>query len=110
MKLRTPVLFLSRHHSGTGRWTWRQTRCRVTVSLNPILSLKIMVILSGELGSLAEMEDLLLRNLFQGYQRWVRPIQHANDRVTVRFGLKISQLVDVVRMHTTPRAHTQTRN
>uniref|UniRef100_A0A8C7SUR6 Neurotransmitter-gated ion-channel ligand-binding domain-containing protein n=1 Tax=Oncorhynchus mykiss TaxID=8022 RepID=A0A8C7SUR6_ONCMY len=41
------------------------------------------------------MEDLLLRNLFQGYQRWVRPIQHANDRVTVRFGLKISQLVDV---------------
>ncbi|KAK6298460.1 hypothetical protein J4Q44_G00315150 [Coregonus suidteri] len=49
----------------------------------------------GEFGSLAEMEDLLLRNLFQGYQRWVRPIQHANDTVTVRFGLKISQLVDV---------------
>uniref|UniRef100_A0A8C7SU90 Neurotransmitter-gated ion-channel ligand-binding domain-containing protein n=1 Tax=Oncorhynchus mykiss TaxID=8022 RepID=A0A8C7SU90_ONCMY len=49
----------------------------------------------GEFGSLSEMEDLLLRNLFQGYQRWVRPIQHANDRVTVRFGLKISQLVDV---------------
>ncbi|CAB1325438.1 unnamed protein product [Coregonus sp. 'balchen'] len=24
----------------------------------------------GEFGSLAEMEDLLLRNLFQGYQRW----------------------------------------
>lgn len=46
------------------------------------------------------MEDLLLRNLFQGYQRWVRPIQHANDTVTVRFGLKISQLVDVVRTDT----------
>ncbi|XP_034147780.1 neuronal acetylcholine receptor subunit non-alpha-3 isoform X2 [Esox lucius] len=49
----------------------------------------------GEFVSLAEMEDLLLRNLFQGYQRWVRPIQRANDTVTVRFGLKISQLVDV---------------
>ncbi|XP_046875049.1 neuronal acetylcholine receptor subunit non-alpha-3-like [Hypomesus transpacificus] len=49
----------------------------------------------GEFVSLAEMEDALLRNLFQGYQRWVRPIQHANDTVTVRFGLKISQLVDV---------------
>lgn len=49
----------------------------------------------GEFVSLAEMEDLLLRNLFQNYQRWVRPIQHANDTVTVRFGLKISQLVDV---------------
>ncbi|KAM6979554.1 neuronal acetylcholine receptor subunit non-alpha-2-like [Aplochiton taeniatus] len=41
------------------------------------------------------MEDALLKSLFQGYQRWVRPIQHANDTVRVRFGLKISQLVDV---------------
>ncbi|XP_071773335.1 neuronal acetylcholine receptor subunit non-alpha-3-like isoform X2 [Centroberyx gerrardi] len=49
----------------------------------------------GEFVSLAEMEDTLLRNLFQGYQRWVRPIQRANDTVRVRFGLKISQLVDV---------------
>nr|XP_061786619.1 neuronal acetylcholine receptor subunit non-alpha-2-like isoform X1 [Nerophis lumbriciformis]XP_061786620.1 neuronal acetylcholine receptor subunit non-alpha-2-like isoform X1 [Nerophis lumbriciformis]XP_061786621.1 neuronal acetylcholine receptor subunit non-alpha-2-like isoform X1 [Nerophis lumbriciformis] len=45
--------------------------------------------------SLAEMEDALLKNLFQGYQRWVRPIQHANETIRVRFGLKISQLVDV---------------
>lgn len=51
----------------------------------------------SEFVSLAEMEDALLRNLFQGYQRWVRPIQHANDTIKVRFGLKISQLVDVVR-------------
>lgn len=51
----------------------------------------------SEFVSLAEMEDTLLRNLFQGYQRWVRPIQHANDTIQVRFGLKISQLVDVVR-------------
>ncbi|XP_063046432.1 neuronal acetylcholine receptor subunit non-alpha-2-like [Engraulis encrasicolus] len=41
------------------------------------------------------MEDLLLRTLFKEYQRWVRPTQHANDTITVRFGLKISQLVDV---------------
>ncbi|CAB1430226.1 unnamed protein product [Pleuronectes platessa] len=45
--------------------------------------------------SLAEMEDLLMRNLFRGYQKWVRPVQHSNDTITVRFGLKISQLVDV---------------
>ncbi|XP_075959993.1 neuronal acetylcholine receptor subunit non-alpha-3-like [Anarhichas minor] len=49
----------------------------------------------NEFVSLAEMEDALLRSLFQGYQRWVRPIQHVNDTVRVRFGLKISQLVDV---------------
>lgn len=46
---------------------------------------------------MAEMEDTLLRNLFRGYQKWVRPVLHANDTITVRFGLKISQLVDVVR-------------
>lgn len=56
-----------------------------------------------EFVSLAEMEDTLLRNLFRGYQKWVRPVLHANDTITVRFGLKISQLVDVVR-HT----HTHT--
>ncbi|XP_023674175.1 neuronal acetylcholine receptor subunit non-alpha-3-like isoform X1 [Paramormyrops kingsleyae] len=49
----------------------------------------------GEFASLAEMEDTLLRDLFHDYQKWVRPIQHANDTITVRFGLKISQLVDV---------------
>lgn len=47
--------------------------------------------------SLAELEDSLLRNVFRGYQKWVRPVQNANDTITVRFGLKISQLVDVVR-------------
>ncbi|MGH0159829.1 UNVERIFIED_CONTAM: hypothetical protein FKN15_070209 [Acipenser sinensis] len=45
--------------------------------------------------SLAEMEDSLLRNLFRGYQKWVRPVQHSDDTITVKFGLKISQLVDV---------------
>ncbi|XP_076873779.1 neuronal acetylcholine receptor subunit beta-3a isoform X1 [Brachyhypopomus gauderio] len=48
-----------------------------------------------DLLSLAELEDMLLRNLFHGYQKWVRPVFHANDTITVRFGLKISQLVDV---------------
>lgn len=50
--------------------------------------------------SLAEREDALLRDLFQGYQRWVRPVLHANHTVKVRFGLKISQLVDVVGQQT----------
>ncbi|KAL2098207.1 hypothetical protein ACEWY4_007414 [Coilia grayii] len=48
-----------------------------------------------EFVSLAELEDALLTNLFKGYQKWVRPVLHANDTITVRFGLKISQLVDV---------------
>lgn len=45
---------------------------------------------------MAENEDALLRHLFQGYQKWVRPVQNSNDTIKVLFGLKISQLVDVV--------------
>ncbi|XP_047935853.1 neuronal acetylcholine receptor subunit beta-3 isoform X2 [Anser cygnoides] len=45
--------------------------------------------------SVAENEDALLRHLFQGYQKWVRPVQNSNDTIKVLFGLKISQLVDV---------------
>ena len=46
--------------------------------------------------SIAEAEDALLRHLFQSYQKWVRPVLHSNDTIKVYFGLKISQLVDVV--------------
>ncbi|XP_039206948.1 neuronal acetylcholine receptor subunit beta-3 isoform X2 [Crotalus tigris] len=45
--------------------------------------------------SFAENEDALLRHLFRGYQKWIRPVKHANDTIKVYFGLKISQLVDV---------------
>ncbi|XP_055488368.1 neuronal acetylcholine receptor subunit beta-3-like [Leucoraja erinacea] len=44
---------------------------------------------------LAEMEDTLLKNLFLGYQKWVRPVRNRNDTIRVKFGLEISQLVDV---------------
>ncbi|KYO35072.1 neuronal acetylcholine receptor subunit beta-3 isoform B [Alligator mississippiensis] len=46
-------------------------------------------------GSIAENEDALLRHLFQGYQKSVRPVENSNDTIKVLFGLKISQLVDV---------------
>nr|XP_020657033.1 neuronal acetylcholine receptor subunit beta-3 isoform X1 [Pogona vitticeps] len=45
--------------------------------------------------SFAENEDALLRHLFRGYQKWIRPVKHSNDTIRVYFGLKISQLVDV---------------
>ncbi|XP_069633534.1 neuronal acetylcholine receptor subunit beta-3 isoform X3 [Haliaeetus albicilla] len=45
--------------------------------------------------SIAENEDVLLKHLFQGYQKWVRPVENSNDTIKVLFGLKISQLVDV---------------
>ncbi|XP_069092729.1 neuronal acetylcholine receptor subunit beta-3 [Pleurodeles waltl] len=45
--------------------------------------------------SIAETEDALLRNLFKGYQKWVRPVPNSNNTIKVHFGLKITQLVDV---------------
>ncbi|XP_053911227.1 neuronal acetylcholine receptor subunit beta-3 isoform X2 [Cuculus canorus] len=45
--------------------------------------------------SIAENEDALLKHLFEGYQKWVRPVENSNDTIKVLFGLKISQLVDV---------------
>lgn len=56
----------------------------------------MMVKATAGFSSIAENEDALLRDLFQGYQKWVRPVLNANDTIKVYFGLKISQLVDVV--------------
>ncbi|XP_014711928.1 neuronal acetylcholine receptor subunit alpha-5 isoform X4 [Equus asinus] len=43
----------------------------------------------------AKHEDSLFKNLFQDYERWVRPVEHLNDKIKIKFGLAISQLVDV---------------
>ncbi|XP_023675511.1 neuronal acetylcholine receptor subunit alpha-5 [Paramormyrops kingsleyae] len=48
-----------------------------------------------KLSSYAKMEDRLLKHLFGNYQKWVRPVEHLNGTVQVKFGLAISQLVDV---------------
>ncbi|KAK6294622.1 neuronal acetylcholine receptor subunit alpha-5-like isoform X1 [Coregonus clupeaformis] len=48
-----------------------------------------------KLSSYAKTEDKLFKNLFRNYQKWVRPVEYLNGTVRVRFGLAISQLVDV---------------
>uniref|UniRef100_A0A668AZA4 Cholinergic receptor, nicotinic, alpha 5 n=1 Tax=Myripristis murdjan TaxID=586833 RepID=A0A668AZA4_9TELE len=48
-----------------------------------------------KLSSYAKTEDKLLKNLFRNYQKWVRPVEYLNQTVRVKFGLAISQLVDV---------------
>ncbi|XP_011838119.1 PREDICTED: neuronal acetylcholine receptor subunit alpha-5 [Mandrillus leucophaeus] len=49
----------------------------------------------SEPSSIAKHEDSLLKDLFQDYERWVRPVEHLNDKIKIKFGLAISQLVDV---------------
>ncbi|XP_029414667.1 neuronal acetylcholine receptor subunit alpha-5 isoform X2 [Nannospalax galili] len=43
----------------------------------------------------AKHEDSLFKDLFEDYERWVRPVEHLNDKIKIKFGLAISQLVDV---------------
>nr|KAF6409372.1 cholinergic receptor nicotinic alpha 5 subunit [Rousettus aegyptiacus] len=44
---------------------------------------------------IAKHEDSLFKDLLQDYERWVRPVEHLNDKIKIKFGLAISQLVDV---------------
>ncbi|XP_059123897.1 neuronal acetylcholine receptor subunit alpha-5, partial [Peromyscus eremicus] len=48
-----------------------------------------------ELSSAAKHEDRLFKDLFEDYERWVRPVEHLSDKIKIKFGLAISQLVDV---------------
>ncbi|CAL8243385.1 unnamed protein product [Lota lota] len=50
---------------------------------------------TSTLSSYAKAEDRLLNYLFRNYQKWVRPVEFLNGTVRVKFGLAISQLVDV---------------
>uniref|UniRef100_A0A8C0EB03 Cholinergic receptor nicotinic beta 3 subunit n=1 Tax=Bubo bubo TaxID=30461 RepID=A0A8C0EB03_BUBBB len=75
-----------------------QTKGKATVV--PMLCLVLFVLCLSRsdvaaFSSVAENEDALLKHLFQGYQKWVRPVENSNDTIKVLFGLKISQLVDV---------------
>ncbi|XP_077104385.1 neuronal acetylcholine receptor subunit alpha-5 [Siphateles boraxobius] len=47
------------------------------------------------LSSYTKTEDKLFKHLFSNYQKWVRPVEDLNGTVQVKFGLAISQLVDV---------------
>ncbi|KAL7980376.1 hypothetical protein Chor_014705 [Crotalus horridus] len=50
---------------------------------------------TSEPSFIAKSEDRLFKHLFEDYERWVRPVEHLNDTIKVKFGLAISQLVDV---------------
>ncbi|KAH0619871.1 hypothetical protein JD844_014243 [Phrynosoma platyrhinos] len=50
---------------------------------------------TSEPSFIAKSEDRLFKHLFEDYERWVRPVERLNDTIKVKFGLAISQLVDV---------------
>ncbi|XP_041927955.1 neuronal acetylcholine receptor subunit alpha-2a [Alosa sapidissima] len=50
---------------------------------------------AGDKWTHAHAEDLLFKKLFQGYNKWSRPVRNITDVVIVKFGLSIAQLIDV---------------
>ena len=58
----------------------------------------ILLFVTFVLGNKAERE--LYKTLFNGYNKWIRPVEFANQTVVIKFELFIAQLVkiDEVRM------------
>lgn len=46
--------------------------------------------------SCSEDEERLVRDLFRGYNKLIRPVQNMTQKVDVRFGLAFVQLINVV--------------
>lgn len=46
----------------------------------------------------SEDEERLVRDLFRGYNKLIRPVQNMTQKVDVRFGLAFVQLINVVRI------------
>lgn len=49
----------------------------------------------------SEDEERLVRDLFRGYNKLIRPVQNMTQKVDVRFGLAFVQLINVVSFHYT---------
>lgn len=63
--------------------------------------------LPGARGS--EAEGRLLEKLFSGYDSSVRPAREVGDRVGVRIGLSLAQLISLVRAHAGARVRLADR-
>lgn len=66
------------------------------VCLSIYLCACLSAAVAGDKWTHAHAEDLLFKKLFQGYNKWSRPVQNITDVVIVKFGLSIAQLIDVV--------------
>ena len=48
------------------------------------------------LGLCSQEEERLVRDLFRGYNKLIRPVQNMTQKVEVAFGLAFIQLINVV--------------
>ncbi len=52
-------------------------------------------------GLCSQEEERLVRDLFRGYNKLIRPVQNMTQKVEVAFGLAFIQLINVVRFAST---------
>jgi Neurotransmitter-gated ion-channel ligand binding domain len=57
-------------------------------------------------GLCSQEEERLVRDLFRGYNKLIRPVQNMTQKVEVAFGLAFIQLINVVRIVDTYNAGT----
>lgn len=58
----------------------------------------LTVLFDNLIGFCSEDEERLVRDLFRGYNKLIRPVQNMTEKVYVRFGLAFVQLINVVNM------------
>lgn len=61
------------------------------------LSTFSLIALIAFAGLCSEDEERLVRDLFRGYNKLIRPVQNMTEKVHVKFGLAFVQLINVVR-------------
>ena len=64
-----------------------------TTALNNILMLCFLYCI---IGLCSQEEERLVRDLFRGYNKLIRPVQNMTQKVEVAFGLAFIQLINVV--------------
>jgi hypothetical protein len=70
----------------------RRRRCRLPLSLP-------LILLSSAVGSLCNPDaKRLYDDLLSNYNRLIRPVSNNTDTVLVKLGLRLSQLIELVRI------------
>lgn len=81
-------------------WTWPK--------MGSVLLAAVFIALHFATGGLANPDaKRLYDDLLSNYNRLIRPVGNNSDRLTVKMGLRLSQLIDVVSNALPPTIHTQ---
>lgn len=76
--------------------------------MGSVLLAAVFIALHFATGGLANPDaKRLYDDLLSNYNRLIRPVGNNSDRLTVKMGLRLSQLIDVVSNSPPPTIHTQ---